>query len=63
MYYFSPRTPPPAVRSGKGDDGGGGGNGHLGGGNGGGTYAEPPEWRADPRGAVVGLCRFNQVDP
>mgnify|MGYP001968777946 CR=1 FL=1 len=78
-YYLSPRTPPPAIRSGEGDDGGdeyrhrgvhgrGKGPGPMndddlddGGADGGADgsrtrrrpQAEPPEWRADPRGAAA----------
>ena len=80
-YYLSPRTPPPAIRSGEGDDGGdehrhnrgtrdrGKGPGPTnddGGADGGADgvadgsrtrrrrpQAEPPEWRADPRGAAA----------
>ena len=62
-YYLSPRTPPPAIRSGEGDDGEPGTevNYVINQTNANGkdkppkVYAEPPEWRADPRGAV-GAC-------
>jgi hypothetical protein len=64
-YYLSPRTPPPAVRSGDGDDTEDFGADTSRRGYGGGKQkskarekkiiAEPSAWRADPRGAVAAV--------
>jgi isochorismate synthase/2-succinyl-5-enolpyruvyl-6-hydroxy-3-cyclohexene-1-carboxylate synthase/2-succinyl-6-hydroxy-2,4-cyclohexadiene-1-carboxylate synthase/O-succinylbenzoate synthase len=52
MYYLSPRTPPPAVRSGNGDDAAKHVTNDTNENGAEDKHAEPPEWRADPRGAV-----------